>query len=312
MTDARSIVVSGVSRYYGEILGVRNVTLDIRPGVTSLVGPNGAGKTTLLNLMAGLLVPTSGTITVHGLSPSDVELFPRVVGYATQFDSYPKGITGAALLGHRLLLFGRPGPEAREAARAMLHRVGLAEAAGRRVATYSKGMRQRLQLAAALIHDPQVLILDEPLNGLDPMARAEFIRLFRDLKSEGRVVLISSHILEEVDQVSDHAILMDRGSVVAEGQLRSIRSEIPDQPATVWVRCDRPALVAQHAFEEPGVVEVRISEHPPAVLVRTREVDLFYRLLNRIVLATGVDVEQVSRTDDDTFAVYGYLLGREE
>lgn len=305
---APEIVVDGVSRFYGEVLGVNNVSLEIDPGITSLVGSNGAGKTTLLNLLAGLIRPTSGTIRVSGSVPGDTE-FPNLVGYSTQFDAFPKGLRGGDYLRHRLQMFGVPASEAQRRTGEMLERIGLEAAAGKKISAYSKGMRQRLQLAAALIHDPRVLVLDEPLNGLDPVGRAEFIELFRTLAGEGRYVLISSHILEEVDQISDHVVMMNHGYVVAEGRLQAVRDEIPDQPTTLFIGCSRPRELARLSFQSDQIVEARISHDPSGVVIRTRDRDGYFALLGRIVVEEGLDVDQVSLTDDDTFSVYGYLVG---
>src|SRR5690242_5164229 len=196
MTDR--VNFENVSRFYGEVLGVNRVTLSIPSGITSLVGPNGSGKTTLMNLMAGLVRPTRGEIQVLGISPADPERLCRIVGYATQFDSFPKGLTGFQFLYAFLRMFGFPDPECQAKANAAIERVRMGDAAHRKVAGYSKGMRQRIKLAQAIAHDPPVLVLDEPLNGLDPLVRAETITLFREFAAQGRHVIVSSHVLHEV------------------------------------------------------------------------------------------------------------------
>jgi ABC-2 type transport system ATP-binding protein len=189
------ISFENVSKFYGEILGVNRVTLTIAPGITSLVGPNGSGKTTLMNLMTGLIQPTRGRMSVLGLSPSNPQELFRKVGYCGQFDSFPKGMTGYEFVKSFLAIHGLPPKEVEEKTWRAIERVGLVEAAHRKVAAYSKGMRQRIRLAQSISHEPVVMILDEPLNGLDPMARAETIRLFRQLAQGGHFLIISSHIL---------------------------------------------------------------------------------------------------------------------
>ncbi|HZF14085.1 MAG TPA: ATP-binding cassette domain-containing protein [Thermoanaerobaculia bacterium] len=183
------------------------------------------------------------------------------------------------------------------------------EAAPRKVAGYSKGMRQRIKLAQAMAHEPTVLILDEPLNGLDPMARAEVIGLFRDLAAAGLYVLVSSHILHEVDRISDQVILLNGGYVVAEGKIQGVREEMEQHPMQIAVRCDRPSLLAARAFEEDHVVEVKIAPDRRGLLVSTRDADGFYLLLNRVVLETGLVVEAVAPADADVQSVYQYLIG---
>ena len=310
MSDAL-ITFANVSRFYGEVLGINKVNLSIPPGITSLVGPNGSGKTTLMNLMSGLLRPTQGEISVLGVPPDHPEKLGRILGYCTQFDAYPKGLTGWQFLYSFLLLHGMSEAECRRRATAALERVNMMDAAHRLVAAYSKGMRQRIKLAQAVAHDPQVLVLDEPLNGLDPMARAETIALFREWGDKGRYVIVSSHILHEVDRISDQVILLSHGYVVAEGQIQGVRSEVKEQPMQILVRCDRPADLAARLFQQNHVVEAKIHGDGRNLLLRTKDADSFYLLLNRIVLDSGLDVESVAPADDDVNSVYQYLIGGE-
>ncbi len=184
-------------------------------------------------------------------------------------------------------------------------------AADRSCAAYSKGMRQRIKLAQAIAHDPQVVVLDEPLNGLDPMARAETIALFQEWGAAGRHVIVSSHILHEVDRISDQVILLSHGYVVAEGQIQGVRSEVKEQPMQIVVRCDQPNELAARLFREGHLVEAKLAPDNAALLLRTRDADSFYLLLNRIVLDTGLLVESVAPADDDVNAVYQYLIGAE-
>jgi ABC-2 type transport system ATP-binding protein len=310
MSDAL-ITFENVSRFYGEVLGINNVTFSIPPGITSLVGPNGSGKTTLMNLVCGLIRPTQGRISVVGVSPDHPEKLCRLVGYCAQFDAFPKGITGYQFVYSFLLMFGFLPGECDRRARESLQTVGLMDAANRPVAAYSKGMRQRIKLAQAIAHDPRVIILDEPLNGLDPLARAEAIALFRQWGDKGCHVVVSSHILHEVDRISDQVILLSQGYVVAEGQIHSVRSEVKEQPMQILVRCDRPALLASRLFAQDHVVEAKIATDGKGLLLRTRDADGFYLLLNRVILESGLEVESVAPADDDVNSVYQYLIGAE-
>ncbi len=307
-TSERMIVFEGVSKFYGEILGVNRVNLSIAPGITSLVGPNGSGKTTLMNLMTGLLRPTRGTISVLGIPPDDPEKLFRKVGYCSQFDSFPRGVTGREFVEFYLGVRGHARGEVRALTRAALERVAMVDAAERKVAGYSKGMRQRIRLAQAIAHNPSVLILDEPLNGLDPMARAEIIRLFQSLAAEGLYLVISSHILHEVDMMSDSVVLMHNGYVVAEGDVHGVRDEIEEHPMQVLVRCDRPQVLAARLFEHEHTVEARIHDDRRGLFVKTRRPDDFYLLLNRLVTEHNLQVESVAPADDDLNAVYQYLI----
>ncbi len=305
------VAFSDVSRFYGEVLGINGVNLSIPSGITSLVGPNGAGKTTLMNLMAGLIRPSHGEIRVLGVSPDHPEELCRVLGYCAQFDAFPKGLTGYQFLRSFLRIRGMSETESHERAWAALQTVNMTEAAGRAVGAYSKGMRQRIKLAYAIAHNPRVIVLDEPLNGLDPMARAETIALFRQWGAEGRHVIVSSHILHEVDRISDQVILLSHGYVVAEGQIHGVRSEVKDQPMQILIRCNRPSELAARLFDQDQVVEAKLHPDGKGLLLRTADADGFYLLLNRIVLDIGLEIESVAPADDDVNSVYQYLIGGE-
>ncbi len=308
-TSENLITFSNVSRFYGEVLGINKVSLAIPPGITSLVGPNGAGKTTLMNLMTGLIHPSQGEIRVLGASPNDPQKLCRMVGYCAQFDAFPRGLTGRQFIYSYLRLFGYSDAETAERTATAIDRVSMAAAADRPCAAYSKGMRQRIKLAQSIAHDPRVIVLDEPLNGLDPMARAETIALFQEWGQAGRHVIVSSHILHEVDRISDQVILLSHGYVVAEGQIQGVRSEVKEQPMQIVVRCDRPNDLAARLFHEGHVVEAKVAAG--SLLLRTRDADGFYLLLNRVILDSGLIVESVAPADDDVNAVYQYLIGAE-
>jgi ABC-2 type transport system ATP-binding protein len=309
VSPQQMIVFEDVSKFYGEILGVNRVNLSIAPGITSLVGPNGSGKTTLMNLMTGLLQPTRGDISILGIRPDQPEQLFRKVGYCAQFDSFPRGVTGREFIKSYLTVHGHTRAEADELTHRALERVSLVEAADRKVAGYSKGMRQRIRLAQSIAHSPSVLILDEPLNGLDPMARAEIIRLFRQLADEGLHLILSSHILHEVDMMSDAVVLLNNGYVVAEGDIHGVRDEMEEHPMEILIRCDRPSYLAARVFEHDAVVEARLHKDARGLFIKTRNADSFYLLLNRIVLEGEFNVESIAPVDDDLNAVYQYLIG---
>src|SRR3989454_3217150 len=310
-TADQLIIFDDVSKFYGEILGVNRVNLQIAPGITSLVGPNGAGKSTLMNLMTGLLRPSRGQITILGIPTDQPEQLFRKLGYCTQFDSFPRGLTGKEFIKSFLLVHGFDKKKADEFTITALERVDLLEAADRKVAAYSKGMRQRVRLAQAIAHQPSVLILDEPLNGLDPMVRAETIALFRKLSADGLHLIISSHILHEVDMMSDCVVLLNNGYVVAEGNIHGVRDEMEEHPMQILIRCDKPSKLAAHVFAQAHVVEARLHDDRRGLFVKTRDADRFYLLLNRIVADGEINMESVAPVDDDLSAVYQYLIGTE-
>jgi ABC-2 type transport system ATP-binding protein len=305
------IIFDDVSKFYGEILGVNRVNLQIAPGITSLVGPNGAGKSTLMNLMTGLLRPTRGTVRLLGIPTDQPEQLFRKVGYCTQFDSFPRGLTGREFISSFLLVHGFERKRAAELSEVALERVDLLDAADRKVAAYSKGMRQRIRLAQSIAHQPVVMILDEPLNGLDPMVRSETIALFRKLASEGLHLIISSHILHEVDMMSDSVVLLNNGYIVAEGNIHGVRDEMEEHPMQILIRCDQPSKLAAQVFAQDHVVEARLHEDRRGLFVKTRDADRFYLLLNQVVADGEINMESVAPVDDDLSAVYQYLIGTE-
>ncbi len=303
------IIFDDVSKFYGEILGVNRVNLQIAPGITSLVGPNGAGKSTLMNLMTGLLRPTKGSISLLGIPTDNPEVLFRRVGYCTQFDSFPRGVTGREFIDSFLYVHGYDRKTTNELTEIALERVNLLDAADRKVAAYSKGMRQRIRLGQSIAHQPVVLILDEPLNGLDPMVRAETIALFRKLASEGLHLIISSHILHEVDMMSDRVVLINNGYIVAEGNIHGVRDEMQEHPMQILIRCDDPSKLAAHVFAQDHVVEARLHDDRGGLFVKTRDADRFYLLLNEVASSGEVNIESVAPVDDDLSAVYQYLIG---
>lgn len=308
-TPENTIVFDDVSKFYGEILGVNRVSLAIPPGITSLVGPNGAGKSTMMNLMTGLLRPTRGRIDVLGIPTDRPEELFRKMGYCSQFDSFPRGLTGREFIKAFLQVSGFENKEADSLTVKALERVGLLDAADRRIGAYSKGMRQRVRLAQSIAHEPTVLILDEPLNGLDPMVRSETIALFRQLADEGMHLIISSHILHEVDMMSDRVVLLNNGYVVAEGAIHGMRDEMQEHPMQILIRCDRPSVLASRVFAQDHVVEARVHDDRGGLFVKTRDPDRFFLLLNEVVAEGIVNVETIAPVDDDLSAVYQYLIG---
>jgi ABC-2 type transport system ATP-binding protein len=303
------IIFEDVSKFYGEVLGVNRISLSIPPGITTLVGPNGSGKTTIMNLMTGLIQPSSGRISVLGLTPADATEFFTAVGYCTQFDFFPRGITGWQFVLDSLMLYGMEKAMAIDMTVQAIDRVQLGDAAHRKVAGYSKGMRQKIRLAQAIAHHPRVLVLDEPLNGLDPMARAESIALFEELGRQGMHVVISSHILDEVDRISDRVILVTGGYLIAEGNIHQVRQEVHEKPMQVFIRCDNPQLLASKMFAINHCVEARLHADGKGVFLRTADIDQFYSMLNTMAADGLVKIEAVAPADDDANAIYQYLIG---
>jgi ABC-2 type transport system ATP-binding protein len=246
---------------------------------------------------------------VLGLTPENAYEFFRRIGYCAQFDSFPRSVTGWEFVYDALRLHGLTHQQAAELAEEAITRVGLADAAHRKIAGYSKGMRQKIRLAQAIAHHPSVLILDEPMNGLDPMARAESLALFETLGNQGMHVVISSHVLEEVDRISDRIVLITGGYIVAEGDIHQVRQEVREKPMQVLVRCEQPQVLASRIFAMNHCVEAKIHTDGRGVFVRTRDVDQFYMVLNEIGSEGMVKIDAVAPADDDANAIYQYLIG---
>ena len=305
------VIFKEVSRFYGEVLGVNRVTFELQPGITSLVGPNGSGKSTLMNLIFGLLRATRGTITVFGVSPYEPEKIFSRGGYCAQYDSFPRGSTGNDFIYSILRVRGFSEKEARELTARAAEMVGLTDAMHRKVAGYSKGMRQRIKLAQAISHKPELLVLDEPLNGLDPLARADMIALFRQLAGRGAHIMVSSHILHEVDMISDQVIMLHGGYVVAEGQIQSVRSEMSDHPVQMLVRCSRMKELAAELVRTDQVIEIKIQPDKKAMLLKVTDIDAFHGDFHKAVRKTGAEIETIIPADENAQSIYEYLISNQ-
>jgi ABC-2 type transport system ATP-binding protein len=296
-----------VSKWYGPVLGVNQVTLELRGGITGLVGANGAGKTTLLRLATGQLRPDIGSVLVMGLDAWD-EPAKRLVGYCPEVDAFYEEMSGQQFVHAMARLCGFGAAEARRRAAEALEIVRMSRRSDRPIAGYSKGMRQRVKMAQALLHDPRLLILDEPLSGIDPVGRQEFVALYRELAARGKCLLVSSHELNELEKLTDHVAVMARGRIAAVGTLTQIRDLLDDQPLSVRLECDQPRRLAAALMALGDVVGVELEEDG-AVVARARNPRQFFRELTTLVLEEGHEVRHVETLDDSAEAILGYLLG---
>lgn len=303
----KNIVLHDLSKFYGDVLGVNRIGLEIEPGITGLVGPNGSGKSTLMNVIAGLIAPTRGQLAVLGVSPSQTEKFFTQLGYCTQYDSFPAGINGYDFIFNTLLIHGHDRKIAKKLTSQTLEQVSLTKAAMRSVDSYSKGMRQRIKLAQAICHQPDVLILDEPLNGLDPMARAQVIELFRSFADSGKIVLISSQILHEVDLISDRVVLLNSGYLVAAGDLTNIQSET-GEPMKIFIRSSHASAIAAQVFEFEDVVEAQMHNDGEGLFIRSTNADAFFLAFNSQVVDKGWTIESMGPADETIEAIYQHLI----
>lgn len=300
-------VFERVSKWYGPVIGVNQVTLELRPGITGLVGSNGAGKSTLMRLATGHLRPDLGSVRVHGHDAWG-SAAKRHIGYCPDVDAFYEEMSGRQFVEAMARLCGYPKRAARERAADVLLQVGMANRADRRLRGYSKGMRQRVKLAQALIHDPEFLVLDEPLSGIDPIGRQESVALFRALAEQGKCLLVSSHELEELEKLTDHVAIMARGRIAAVGTVAQIRDLLDDHPLSVRVDSGQPRELAGALLRMPDVVGVELGEGT-SLVVRARNPRRFFPDFTRLVLEEGIEVQHLETLDDSTHAVLGYLLG---
>ena len=299
--------IDDVSRWFGNVVAVNDVTMSIGPGVTGLLGPNGAGKTTLLHMMAGFLAPSSGTITLEGAATWRNQDLYRVLGLVPDREAMYEYLTGRQFLVACAELHRLPDPGA--AAERALHIVDMAgDAARRRIGTYSKGMKQRVKMASALIHDPTVLLLDEPFNGMDPRQRLHLMELLRRMGAEGRTVLFSSHILEEVEQVAQHIEVMIAGRHAASGDFHEIRRLMTDRPHLYRIRSSNDRALAAALIADPSTAGVELD--PGAGGLRVQAVDFlrFAAVLPRLAREVGARLYEVSPTDESLESVFSYLV----
>ena len=301
------VVAEHLSKWYGQVIGLNDVSVSIPAGITGLLGPNGAGKSTLLKLLTGQLKPSKGTITVLGEPVwANPRLFFRI-GFCPEQDAFYDRMTGLEWVAGLVRLNGLAEQASNDAARVALERVDLLDAANKKIGSYSKGMRQRVKLAQALVHDPELLILDEPLNGMDPIARRRTIRLIKDWARGGRSVLVSSHILHEIEAMTSSILLINNGRILAEGDVHQIRDLIDEHPHTVHVRAAQPRELARDFLTRDDVLSLKLELD--AVMVETSKPDSFYRYLTELAASGKAgEITEVTSPDDNLQAVFKYLV----
>jgi len=301
------VAADHLSKWYGQVIGLNDVTVSVPPGITGLLGPNGAGKSTFMKLITGQLRPSQGAVTVLG-EPiwKNPKLYFRV-GFCPEQDAFYDRMTGLEWVSALVRLNGFSEKEAGQAAEAALTSVDLMDAANKKIGAYSKGMRKRVKLAQAIVHDPEMLILDEPLSGMDPLARRRTMKMIREWARQGKSVLVSSHILHEVESMTSNILLINNGRILAEGNVHQIRDLIDEHPHTVYVKAADPRGLAREFLARADVISLRFE--PGAVIVETGKPDEFYSRLTELVAegACGA-VEEVSSPDDNLQAVFKYLV----
>jgi len=302
------VTATNVSRWYGQVIGLNDISCEIGPGITALLGMNGAGKTTLIRLITGQLRPTTGDLRVFGEEPfANINVYRRL-GYCPEIDNFYEHYTGRDFVRFLARLDGLSSADAKSRTEAVLDMVGMSDRADRKIAGYSKGMRQRIKLAQAMLHDPDMILLDEPLNGLDPIGRREFIDILGALAEQGKAILVSSHILFEVEQMTRSLLLLHRGRRLATGDLGVIRSLIDKHPHQIRIETDEPRRAAALLAALPNIVSMKFDRSGDSIQLEVREPDSFYDALSNAVIEHGLRIRGFSSPDNNLESVFKYLV----
>jgi ABC-2 type transport system ATP-binding protein len=305
--SAPIVTADKVSKWYGQVIGLNDVTVSVPPGITGLLGPNGAGKSTFMKLITGQLRPSKGSVQVLG---EPIWRNPRLyfqVGFCPEQDAFYERMTGLEWVAALVRLNGLSEKEALDAAARALTTVDLMDVAGKKIGAYSKGMRQRVKLAQAIVHDPDLLILDEPLSGMDPLARRKSIRMIRDWARAGKSIIVSSHILHEIESMTANILLINNGRILAEGDVHHIRDLIDEHPHTVYIKAENPRGLAREFLTRDDVTSLKFE--PGAVVIETARPDGFYARLTELAASGQFGViDEVTSPDDNLQAVFQYLV----
>jgi ABC-2 type transport system ATP-binding protein len=299
------IEVNTLSKWFGEVVALNNLTLKIGPGVTGLLGPNGAGKSTLFKLMLGLYAPSRGSITVMGESPRNNLGCLKQLGYCPETDKFYENMTGFEFVYWLNRQWGMSRKEAIHSAEEAIDIVTMKERMDDPIDEYSKGMRQRIKIAQALASRPALLMLDEPMGGLDPQGREEMFSLIRRLGDEGRSVIVSSHILYEIERVTDNVVLLFKGALLAQGRIREIRDLIDRHPHTITIQCGEPRKLSQYFHGSKSTMNLDFEENE--LIIRTRDPNECFTKLNKLFIDKSEDIQEITCSDDDLQSVFKYL-----
>lgn len=305
-TTGHLVEFTDVSKWYGPVIAVNDVTLTLEPGITGVVGPNGAGKSTLFKLLTGQLQPSLGRVRVHGIDAWSASAKSHI-GYCPDVDAFYEEMSGRRFVQTVSRLHGFTRRAANDRTEQVLEKVGMTGQADRRIGSYSKGMRQRIKLAQALVHDPDLIVLDEPLNGVDPVGRRDLVALFRHLAGEGKTVLISSHILGEMDTLTDRVSFICRGRVLASGSLEEIREMLNDHPLHLRITSDKTRVLAARALNLESVRGAQLTTAGDLVLEVERPTE-FFQSLGQVVLEEHAEIERMQVMDASTEAIFDYLM----
>lgn len=304
------IEVENLSRWYGNVLGLSDVSLQIESGITGILGPNGAGKSTFMKLITGQIKPNIGKVAVKGQSVKNNHALFSHIGFCPEQDSFYEELTGWQFITGLLSFFHLPASEVQAKAHKALDIVELTPDKDRVIRSYSRGMRQRVKVAQAIAHEPEIMILDEPLNGLDPLSRRKIIKLIKSYKEEGKTIIVSSHVLPEIEAMTKKIILIHQGKIFAQGDIHYIRDLIETHPHIISIKCSRPRELASKFIDKDFVLKVHFSSTDGALRVETNNRDQFFALLPDLFVEGDIEVQEITSPDDNLQAVFDYLIGQ--
>jgi ABC-2 type transport system ATP-binding protein len=304
------IETKNLSKWYGNVLGLSDVSLQIEPGIIGILGPNGAGKSTFLKLITGQIKPKIGSVRVKGQKIRNNYALFSIIGFCPEQDFFYEEMTGWQFVANLLKLHHFSESEVRTRAQKALEIVELVEDKDRVIKSYSRGMRQRLKFAQAIAHDPEIIVLDEPLSGLDPLGRRKIIHLIKSYKGEGRTIIVSSHVLPEIEAMTKQIILIHQGKIFAQGDIHYIRDLIDTHPHIISIKCNDARRLASKFIQEDYVLKVNFSLKNDSLLIETNNRDKLFSLLPSLFIENKIEVDEITSPDDNLQAVFDYLVGR--
>jgi len=304
------VETKNLSKWYGNVLGLSDVTLQIEPGITGILGPNGAGKSTFLKLITGQIKPNIGTVRIKGQNIRNNYRLFSIIGFCPEQDFFYEEMTGWQFVTSLLKLHHFSESEVETRAQKALEIVELVEDKDRVIRSYSRGMRQRLKFAQAIAHDPEIIVLDEPLSGLDPLGRRKIIHLIKSYKGEGRTIIVSSHVLPEIEAMTKRIILIHQGKIFAQGDIHYIRDLIDTHPHIISIKCSNARQLASKFIQQDYVLKVHFSSSNDSLLIETNNRDKLFSLLPSLFIENKIDVDEITSPDDNLQAVFDYLVGK--
>jgi len=306
------MVIKGenLSKWYGNVQGISEISLDIRKGIQGILGPNGAGKSTFLKILTGQLKPNIGNIKIFGEPVFNNHKLFFDIGYCPEYDAFYREVTGWEFILFKSRLFGYSEKEAVKRAEAAIENVGLSESKNRLISEYSLGMRQRLKFSSAIINDSKLLILDEPLRGVDPLWRIRIIKMLKEFEKQGRTIIVSSHILSEIESMTNNVILIHQGKVFAHGDIQEIRNLIDSHPHKIAGVGDKPRFLAEKMVPFDFILNIQLKDKEGKIIFETDKRDLFFDSLMKIIADSEIDISEIISPDDNLQSVFDYLIDR--